>query len=531
VIRDHDVNRWFTLGALLLALTGLGLRLYAIDWGLPFVYDPDEPDFVQRAFAMLQSGNLDPGWFGHPGSTAIYSFLAAFGALEIVGSSDLAAAAAAFREDPSPWFLAARVVIVLFATGTLVLAWQFARRIAGGAGAMLATGLLAASMLHTQLSIIARSDMVMTFFVLLAMLAVLSVATVGRWRDYLAAGFCLGLAIATKYPAAVFSLVIIGAHLLRLRDRSSPVWAEFPRLAAAGGATIAGIAVGSPYLLVSPLVVLRDLNFEARTYHLSGTSEGFLPALASYLGGPILTDIGAIGAVLAVAGAWHALTRRHRSGQLALLALAVYLAFISSLSLRWDRWALPALPFVVALAALGLSSAADALRARSGARAVSAMVLVVTAVALIQPTMASLPWTVATARDDSRDMASRWILENVPAGSAILAESYTPQLPADRYRLYTVEQGRIWRLDTQGRRFAVPRGIVGTLADPGFIARQGIDYVVIANHYDRRLAEAERYQRTIATYEAIMRSGEKVYEADQAPWVAIGLPVRIFRVR
>src|SRR3990172_4812772 len=61
---------WVFLGAAL--FLGLGLRLYGSSFDLPYVYDPDEPSFVNPALHMLQHGTLNPGWFGHPGSTTIY---------------------------------------------------------------------------------------------------------------------------------------------------------------------------------------------------------------------------------------------------------------------------------------------------------------------------------------------------------------------------------------------------------------------------------------------------------------------------
>ena len=52
-------------------LVGFVLRLRGITWGLPYLYDPDEHFFVDPAVRIVTTGDLNPHWFGHPGSTVI----------------------------------------------------------------------------------------------------------------------------------------------------------------------------------------------------------------------------------------------------------------------------------------------------------------------------------------------------------------------------------------------------------------------------------------------------------------------------
>jgi 4-amino-4-deoxy-L-arabinose transferase-like glycosyltransferase len=523
--------RGWALAALAAGAIGVVLRAAGLDSGLPFVYDPDEPDFVNRAFRMLATGDLDPGWFGHPGTTTMYAFLLAFAAYGRALGGGVAELGAAFRADPSGWFLVARCVVLAFAAGTLALTWRLARRVAGPAAALLAVGLLAVAPLHVQFSRIARPDVQMTFFVVAALLCALGIVERGRWRDYLATGFCLGLAAVTKYPALVFALPVVLAHALGEAGRGGRPWHRLPRLAGAGGATLAGAFVGSPWLFFSAGVALRDVMGEARGYHLGATSEGFLPSLGWYLGGPLLAELGILAAALALAGAWAAVRRRDGRALVVAAAPVAFVLAISALTLRWERWVLPAVPFACVLAGLGLDEVRRALAALGGRRLAAAGAVAVAAVAVLGPALNSVPWTVAAARGDTRDFAWRWLDAHVAPGSRILVEAYAPQLEPARYALYVAEAGRVWRLDPGGRRYAVPKGIIGTLAGADAVARAGIEYVVIANHYDRRLAEPARYAREIAVYEELMRRSELVFEATPAEWVAVGLPVRVYRVR
>jgi hypothetical protein len=55
-----------------ITLIALAVRLHNVGFGLPSLYDPDEPIFMVIAAKLLSGRTLNPGWFGHPGSTTIY---------------------------------------------------------------------------------------------------------------------------------------------------------------------------------------------------------------------------------------------------------------------------------------------------------------------------------------------------------------------------------------------------------------------------------------------------------------------------
>lgn len=69
--RRRVSSRRILLGLLLLALL---LRLPGLDWGLPYVYHPDEPTHVNIVLEILKTGDLNPHWFKYP-SFRIYASL------------------------------------------------------------------------------------------------------------------------------------------------------------------------------------------------------------------------------------------------------------------------------------------------------------------------------------------------------------------------------------------------------------------------------------------------------------------------
>src|SRR4051794_13622591 len=71
---------------LLLAIVALAfaLRLWSLDFQLPWQFHPDENHYVLKAVSMVQDGNLNPKYFRNP-SLYTYLLYAQFKALNLAG--------------------------------------------------------------------------------------------------------------------------------------------------------------------------------------------------------------------------------------------------------------------------------------------------------------------------------------------------------------------------------------------------------------------------------------------------------------
>jgi hypothetical protein len=523
--------------ALVIVAGGVALRIYGLDFGLPYIYNGDEPDIVGRGLTILLTGDLNPHFFGHPGTVLIYLCALIYGGLALDGQL-------AFTD----LFYFARFAVVTFAAGSIFLTYLIGKRLMSYRSGLLAAALLAVVPLHADFSRLARTDVPMTFFVLASTWFVISIGEAGRWRDYLVAGFLLGLGVATKYPALLLALVIIWAHILQQLKFQRPVWANLPRPISAGASTLLGAFAGSPYLFIDFKSAWTDITFEARSSHLSATSDGFFSALTWYLSNPLLASIGILGGLMVIAGAWSVIRRRTSANSIILVFPVCFMIFISFLLLRWDRWVIPVIPYLCLLAAFGLEETIDAFRkiVADNARVPLRICAWIFALAmLVQPLLYALPTATALANTDTRTLAHDWILKNVPPDSALLAESNTPQLPKGRYR-YFWAQYKILPNDDQYENFPIslpntlPIGAVGTLTDLDTINQMRIDYIVLSNLYDRLHSETfhngqaavfGETHRQVLTYEAIMERHELVFEALPEYGKVTGNHVRIYRVK
>lgn len=502
----------------ILAVAAL-LRLRAVSFGLPALNDPDEPLFMMTAFDMLRGKTFNPGWFGHPGTITVYCL-----ALVVAGTAALGVASGRFEDvdhfanaifaDPGLVFLPARLFIVACGLVCVLLTWRLGKRLGGERLGLIAAGLLAMNALHIEYSRIIRTDVQASAFMLLATLAALGIAKSGKMRHYALAAFWVGLAAATKWPAALIAVSAIAASGWRI----SRAHHEIGRLAIFGVCAAATLFVVSPYLLLDYPSVLRDLAGEARLVHPGATGDDPLSNLWNYLSGPVAGSMGWAGALLSLAGLGIAATRRPRWRMAVLAGPFAFLAVISAQSLFWDRWIVPLLPFFSLGAAYAICLIARLFRrrgCRNGALAGSAIIIFV-----LVP-MAVAVETEATERaTDTRQIASAWVRAHAPRRTTILVEDAAIDLLHGGYQLLfplgsagcidarKVLSGRIRYREVEKRRGGSPIVDLGHVPMSAMPSCQA-DYALLT-HYDRYRSSGAGYAPELARYRWLTELGRTV---------------------
>ncbi len=487
------------------ALAALGLRLWGIGHGLPYVYNVDEgAHFVPRAIGFFDH-SLDPGYFiNPPGLTYLLH-----GLFWIRWGGD--GVQATLATDPSAVWTAARALTaVLGAVGVALLALAVAR-LRDRRTALAAAALLAVAFLPVHYAHFALNDVPALAPLCLSLLAAAMVLRGGGTRWHVLAGAALGVACAVKYTSAV-GLVAYAAAALPAPRR---------RLAAGLASAAGGFLLANPYAALDPGAVLAGLREQSAA--AGGGGKLGLPdqsGIAYYLE-TLTWGLGWIPALAAVAGAL-VLARRDRR-LLAVLAPAPLLCLLA-LGLQerfFARWLLPAYPFLCALAAIGALAALDAL-ARGRRRAEVA----VAAAALLgaQGLVHAVHNDRVLARDDTRALAREWLAANVPAGSKVVIEPVVPDPWAtDVGRLSPATgNGARWRKWPTSRS----RGRVVRLEDyertlrPALVrayARGGYCWVLTGSTQSgRAYADPQEVPDALRYYAELRRVGEVVHRV--RPW-------------
>lgn len=505
----------------LILIPALFLRLNHVGFGLPALYDPDEPLFMVKAAGLLTGRTLNPHWFGHPGSTTIYVtaliqalvFIAGWLTGRYVTVADFVHAAYA---DPSIVFVPVRIAMALFGTVCVGLTYAVGRRLYGYQVGLLAALLLAVNGLHIAWSQVVRTDIMASAFMLGALLAASRLAKTGSGKDAIWAGLLTGFAIATKWPAISVLAGIYGAALYHART-SGTGWGKTGRLVAVATATtVAGLFLASPFMFIDYPTVLSNLAGEARPFHVGHTGGGAWSNFATYIGVFAANSMGWIGVLLAGAGFLFACVRRGPALFILVPSKILFFLGICIQHLIWSRWLTPGLPYLTLFAAAAVfelgALAADA-------RIRRAIVAVLGGLALF----ASAAGALAEARErahDTRDEGARWIAGNARPGSTIIIEYPELKLRDQPFKfLFPVGSrgcqdarsllaGNIRYDDIQQARRGNPVVDLGGIP-PDARSTCRADLAVLT-YYDLYMKEAERFPQEAAAYRAILGQARTV---------------------
>jgi 4-amino-4-deoxy-L-arabinose transferase-like glycosyltransferase len=535
-------TRWL-LAAVLLA--ALGLRLWSIKYGLPWVYNRDEEfHFVPVAVRMF-GGSFNPHYFENPPALT-YLLYAVF---------RLRFHAAGFRQafaaNPTDAYETARIVVAV--VGTLSVAfvyWAGSRWFERRTG-LLAAALTAVGFLPAFYGKFALNDAV-TLAPAAVALALMALGWErGRTRYWVGAAAAIGVATAVKYTAGAMLLPLAIAIVLRAWDTagsvadgavadgdgdgvpgahpgggpSAPI-AGAPRRTAGARiraaawpviriGVLAGIAFAIAFVVLNPYAVLDFSAFKHQVANQSATAGGSAklgqsntPGWLYYLW-TMTWGLGWIPAVATFAGGVLLLRENWRRGLVLVIFPLFMFLFLGGQARHFGRWLMPAYPAIALLASYGAIRAAD--RLGRGRRWAAWALPAVVVLMLAQGLASTIRVDAVLARNDTRLLARDWIHAQVPAGDGVVVEPFVPQgwlswpnrAAKPRYRLYPIKP---------------PFQAYEKKLDPSLIdtyRAQGYCWVVVASHQKQRGLEA-KLPGAIGYYQRLNRESDRTQLFD--PW-------------
>jgi len=429
-------NKTVILAALLLVIlfaAGAFFRYYAINWGLPAELNVDETHFVPRAI-KFGTGDLNPHFFFYP-SLYMYMLFVSYAVYFVAGyvtgvfgsATDFAIQ---YFIDPSPFYIIGRCLTATLNLLTAVLVYRIAARFFNRNTALVATAAFLFSPLCAVHSHYVTSDVPLTFFLTLDMYLGLRMMESGRRKFYLAAGFVLGLSMATKYTSVLFAPVLVLMHFMGTANKPGSSWKDW---ILKGDLYFMGIVAYAGFFLGCPYHLLDFKTFSVQLLNTIETTSGYWLGLENVqnMWLRIITDYLANGVgipvlVLAAAGMILSLATRHRYGiVLSATILFFYVMLGRYRNFSFDRYWIPIIPALAILCGYFISFAAGAVFKKGGSFYASAFVAV--SIALL-----NTPALTASVRQFSlpytQNIAAEWIEKNIPEGTSIAIELNGPQL-------------------------------------------------------------------------------------------------------
>ncbi len=501
----------------LILLTGFALRLWGIDFGLPYTYHADEPIVVNHALGY-GTGDFNPHFFRIP-PLASYLLFALYGLLFLAGKisghfQSVHDFEFLYWTDPSVFYLAGRFFLgVLPGVCSIYLLYRVTRSAFGLFSSVLASFFFCIAFIHVRDSHYIYADIPLVLVMIAAFFSFFKISSgAGSFPVHALSGFMIGLAAAFKYNGIFLVCPYLAAIFI---SGFKPL--DFKKLALAALAALGAFSLFNPYAWLDFTFFIQELAGE-KTAREAGT--GWMHHLVYSAAG----GIGPAMLVLSFAGMTAVLLDRVPTVQNK--ARCVILAFVLPYYLvivlwgqYYDRYILPLVPFLAFFAA-------DAIgrfyASRSQIKSGTAITFILIAVTAIPPLTKSFLSSWLFSQADTRTEAKLWIESHLPAESRIAfnVPFYAPRLGWSRDKLLEIkqrasEQSRF--SSAQKRRFDIllrqneTSGITGYElyqlvdspdADSAFlfgpkplhyaaeaVVSSGIDFLVVSRHAgDKKLA-------------------------------------------
>jgi hypothetical protein len=415
-----------------LFVVGLGLRLSGVDFGKPLILHPDEHQVVGVAVTMLKSGSLAPPVPFHYPTVFHYLLLPAFGLRYVRGKS--AGMWSSLRDigpETFQFYELARAHSALLGALTILLTFALARRMWPGTPGRWA-GVIGAAYVtfafnHVKESHFGVTDAALTFFIVLAFIAIVTAFRRGTRTSFALAGFAVGIACATKYSALPLVPTLVAAHFFS----RTGTWTDWRRVAIGLAVVPVGFFTGYPYALLNWPAFLEHLGWMSS----HAGSKSFNPderfgLIVKYA---MESGLGMLWTLAFAAAATYALFRRRAEEGLVIVFTVVCLSLLSNTGFPfYARYLLPLIPLSGVVVGRAIVGCAEWLRHAGGTRG-PALAPVAAAAALVVMIWPQAREAFAFVRystsPDTRAQAHQYILEHVPKGSTIALEEPYLVLP------------------------------------------------------------------------------------------------------
>lgn len=514
-------NIFYFWTIIMLLLIGGFLRVWGIQYGLPYPYHPDEPYSINLALAMGYKKDFDPHLYIHPALYS-YSLVFAYGIYFLSGLvlslwSSAEGFAIQILKDASPLYWIARCLSAFFSTLTILMIFLTAKKIMSRRAALTAAAIFTPLYLPVYFGHFAKPETLQIFLAVSAFCFLNNVWHGGRIKDYILSGLLIGLATAAKQPAVLLCLPLLIAHFFRPRIE---VESNFYKKIFIGLIFVfIGFFIASPFSVINFPQVLE--NFKGINFYSVGPARGgnlflvWVKDLKHDIGLPVLGVFFVSLIYIFIA-----------SFRMALFVSAFPLVHFVIFSLPgWKNvhWQAVTLPFFCFLTGWTL----DNLSRRATKNIQRQNFLILGTILFLF--LFSLPPVIANnkllSRTDTRTIAKEWIEANIPSGSKIAMEkgrfsSYVgPALKENSKSIETNYLDPASDINRQGYQVKYLENYYRLLIK----ATDGITYEVIpllldpfagqSAYYDRAaLKNLEELRRMGAAYVVVSRALIKVGE-------------------
>ncbi len=470
--------------------------LWGIDFGLPQTFHNDEPQIVERAVDVA-SGNLSYAWYDWPATIQINALGVIYKTMDLghqlILGSDLNVEQWA-ASNPSLFYIIARLMTVAFALGAVIIVFLIGKEIESKPFGLVAAFILTLGYSFGRHAHFAVPDMILTFFIILAIYFSLLAYRKKGLLFFILAGAAVGFATAAKYPGILAAGSMVVVYVLLLFSGQEKKLRKFT-----GYAALCLLVAIIAFTLVSPFFwfdldqVWSDISKVSDTSHVGRTDTSLLDRANFYLQGAIPQGVGWLIMILAGCGVIYCLWMKKKELWIILGFVVLYFIFLGTFESKWERYILPLVPIVIIFAVYFVW---EAVHLAWGKMKIFPLVLTILIILIGSlPSLCRLIMSnemMAGTKNDTRVRALEWAMENLPQGTVIGQENQTPQFP-ENYFL------------TETNQYLANHPME-------YYQDNNFEYLIASNEMYRRFFNSEGNEEEEAFYNELF-AGEEVYKA------------------
>ncbi len=405
-----------------LLLLGFLLRIWAVNWGLPYLYHTDEYRVVNFALKMAATKSLNPGSFIYP-TFYLYITLIVYVVTFFIGKifgiyKTPVDFAIQFLRNPSLIYIITRSMSAVFGTLIIYVTYLLAKKIYNERTAIFSAGFVAILPSFVEYSHYAKIEMFSTFLVVLLVLFLYEFYLSGQIKYFYFSCILLGVATSTKYIPIVCIFVLLFVAVTKKLDIKKVLLGLF--------------LIAIFFFLCSPYAILDFNTFYRDVFmgHIYGERmkrnilKNFWIVLKSYFClGEKIDGV----AIIGTAGIIFALIRCSFKEKFLLLVIFGY--FLINIFHYYTSWYFMANSFPIVCILAGRFVDEIMLKNRF---LVGILILFIA-----HSFYKSLILNISFCLEDTRTEAVKWIERNIPYGSKVLIDmyAYSPQIKMTKTQL------------------------------------------------------------------------------------------------
>ena len=490
-----NIDKILLLLCLILVIAAF-VRLWGVNYGLPYIYHADEPRNIRISHNIFKTGDLNPHAFAY-GSLFFYSNALVLIPYYISGRvfgvftsrtdilSPVSLVQGATKSLLPSTVLLGRILTIIFSLGTVLLTFLIGKQLTGKASVgLFASFIMAISPSNVFNSRFITTDTLVVFFVALSFFFIVLIYQQGRMRYYIIAGLCIGLTVSCKYNGGLIILPLIFAYILHNRKQ---LLKNMDDLYLALQLCGIGFIATTPFALLDWSNFFAEFTREAKHYSTQGHIGMDGDSMKWYLN--YMWETAGIVYIMAVIEIFRGLYSRSKEIILLSVFPVIYVIFIFGIVVRNDRTFIPVTPFLFVLAAsflINLINNINKLQSKIVKDYLTSAAICLSIICIYQPNTKTIQDMISYTKIDNRELARLWINNNLPSRSKIAIESNTPFINPTKFYLHGISQLMVH--------------------EPNWYKDQKFSYIIFNKSiYQRYYKEPERSRAEIATYNNLFK--------------------------